>query len=284
MNFTRGNDMHSHDRTMLQRMGFTDPDKKDRRHDWACQYLAQKEIGERLIRSIWDCDVKTVKDWKWWSKLEGEVFKGEDKYRTSIGWIDLALAFQLQREWMKRITNDPRWVNVDSSSLTEAGWTPTRFYRREVSEPGWDHQGWNFTDRSLDRRVHVECPINPPWSEDRLRFSTSAGCWQLYQRERTEKREETEAYGVIVEVKIAPVALGDVMRQIALYRQYSINFRPTHAINWKYAVLATTYELDACDFATLLKQNIHHIYLGRKFEEYCEQRQASGQKAISLEF
>lgn len=41
--------MHSHDRTLLSKLGFADPDKKDGRHDLACQYLAQDEIALKLV-------------------------------------------------------------------------------------------------------------------------------------------------------------------------------------------------------------------------------------------
>src|SRR5690349_9879295 len=35
---------HSHERTLISGLGFADPDKKNRRHDYACQYLAQESL------------------------------------------------------------------------------------------------------------------------------------------------------------------------------------------------------------------------------------------------
>ncbi len=34
---------HAHDRTLLARLGFDDPDKSEARHDSACFYLAAPE-------------------------------------------------------------------------------------------------------------------------------------------------------------------------------------------------------------------------------------------------
>ena len=44
--------MHSKDRTQLANFGFRDPDKRDRRHDLACQYIAKQEIAEALLRFV----------------------------------------------------------------------------------------------------------------------------------------------------------------------------------------------------------------------------------------
>lgn len=39
---------HTSDRTLLASLGFSDPDKKDRRHTLACQYLCQPDVAQRL--------------------------------------------------------------------------------------------------------------------------------------------------------------------------------------------------------------------------------------------
>lgn len=44
--------MHSHDRTYLASLGFSDPDKGNRLHDYACMYLATPEIHEKIAKMI----------------------------------------------------------------------------------------------------------------------------------------------------------------------------------------------------------------------------------------
>ena len=44
--------MHSYDRTLLAKLAFADHDKANPRHDWACQYLAQKDVLESLVASV----------------------------------------------------------------------------------------------------------------------------------------------------------------------------------------------------------------------------------------
>lgn len=43
---------HTNDRTLLASLGFADPDKKDRRHTLACQYLCQPDVAVRLWHRI----------------------------------------------------------------------------------------------------------------------------------------------------------------------------------------------------------------------------------------
>ena len=42
--------MHSHNQTLLSKLGFADPDKNDPRHDLACQYLGQTKQILRLFQ------------------------------------------------------------------------------------------------------------------------------------------------------------------------------------------------------------------------------------------
>lgn len=42
---------HAHDRTLLAKLGFADPDKKDARHDLACRYTALPESGLAIAKA-----------------------------------------------------------------------------------------------------------------------------------------------------------------------------------------------------------------------------------------
>jgi hypothetical protein len=112
-------DMHSHDRTLISRLGFADPDKGDRRHDLACQFLASRGVAESIgcqfirpkaedlfcrERSFHsDYSSSNVPDVVRSGSLdercnfhvshEVPISKGEGKYATTIGFLDLSICY-----------------------------------------------------------------------------------------------------------------------------------------------------------------------------------------------
>jgi len=91
--------MHSHDRTMLAKLGFADPDKKDALHDAACRYMATSESYQKLV----DRFVK-LKDGFSHSGLtkysiDFHIGKGSGQYRTTVGFADVVLIGKLQEQW-----------------------------------------------------------------------------------------------------------------------------------------------------------------------------------------
>ena len=115
---------YAHDRTLLASLGFADPDKKDPRHDLACQYMALSEVRQTLVERYgksldkfnetlkasgydqsWStykwtlthtkprphvCNVKSV-------QLEWPLTKGEAQYKTSIGFLDALVHYSVIR-------------------------------------------------------------------------------------------------------------------------------------------------------------------------------------------
>jgi hypothetical protein len=103
--------MHAHDRTMIARLGFGDPDKKNDLHDQACRYLAENEpaatlfdlflpdsLKETMKTDVLKCGhgdaiekvtITTPYDIR--SRFEVPVEKGENQYKTTIGFLDLML-------------------------------------------------------------------------------------------------------------------------------------------------------------------------------------------------
>jgi hypothetical protein len=84
---------------------------------------------------------------------------------------------------------------------------------------------------------------------------------------------------VFVEVKIAPIGVGDILRQINLYREYASavpardtreHLRGTVSTAW---VLATSFQLDAGQTETLQGAGITLIRLGEGFEKWFAERQ-----------
>jgi hypothetical protein len=178
--------MHSHDRTLVARLGFDDQDKKDHRHSLACTYLASEYAAPKLFELCfakpheWEnvrCDdlrpynvhirgIDTVvQAGVETTKYEWPISKGEGQYRTTIGFIDLRLTFRCQ------------------ISRRSASRRPTN----------------GHSPYSAPSRTH-----NDQWGE-----------WNALPDESlSEKRT------LCVEVKIGQVGADEILRQIGLYRQY----------------------------------------------------------------
>lgn len=79
---------HSYDQTLIQRMGFSDPDRRLPAHDDACVEIATdpewflREVAERI----------GVRDAR--CKLEVPLQKGDGKYATTVGFIDAMITWQ----------------------------------------------------------------------------------------------------------------------------------------------------------------------------------------------
>lgn len=108
--------MHAHERTLLARLGFNDPDRRDPLHDIACRYFATPEVSLRIaklfglefsqqmqrfktepgyeIKCTTSATIKTVH-----SKCEHEIHKGVGQYRTTVGFLDVFLQIELEESY-----------------------------------------------------------------------------------------------------------------------------------------------------------------------------------------
>lgn len=87
---------HTKDKTLLASLSFGDKDKKDRRHDLACQYLTQPEVALKIAEVFGKGD----EPWKFVeSDLEIPLTKGQNQYKTFIGFLDGALNFTTKNEY-----------------------------------------------------------------------------------------------------------------------------------------------------------------------------------------
>ena len=206
--------MHTHDRTMLARLGFSDPDKREPIHDLACRYLAEPDTVARLIHLLGiehgpvpnhadygdtECTAMIAQQVIGHrATFEWEIAKGYEQYRTTIGFADLMLEIDLR---------------VDHTLVKER--RKDRYDRHR--KPQWS----NWRDKADDFR-HL-----------------------------------CRTYGI--EVKIKPVPLGDLIRQIKLYRSYS-GRNPWIAV--------TAYPLTPSEIGCLRNEDILHMRLGTTFDEY----------------
>jgi len=163
--------MHTHEHTLLAKLGFKDHDKGNSRHDLACQYLA----NERMYK-LWD-DIPEI-DVARYGFCEQVVCKGDGKYKTTVGFLDVWGAFE----------------------------------------------------------------------EEGARMATN---------------------GIALEVKIKPVSIGEVLRQINTYREFQVEGEfctyPLKQARW---ALVTDYDLTSTDQAVLKRQDILHVRLGPKFDKW----------------
>lgn len=212
--------MHSHDRTLIARLGFDDLDKKDPRHDLACQYLALPENVARIIEatnpsieefqgcdprligvtfSLCDPDRDIIP-----IRLEFPISKGDGQYKTTIGFADIVICYIERR-------------------------------RRKV-EYEYDGVSWVESDK-----VTESCGIRK----------------------------------AMIEVKISIGPIGDVLRQVNLYKNYLDSLGRV--------ILATAYDISESDAATLRREGVSHVRLGKAFDLWCERQRAPGMVAMATE-
>ena len=210
--------MYAYERTLLAKLGFADPDRREPLHDMACPYLATADAVGRFVHHLgiehqpkpWLDALSNLEEMSFVSRrvvtreamCEHEISKGIGQYRTTVGFADLVLCLR---------------VEVRHSSVKQR-----------------KHSGWNREGRA--------------WSD-----------WQVVN---DYAYGEDFRYGI--EVKITPTAIGDVIRQVKLYRSYA-NIR-----DW---TLATAFDLSASNIATLQNERIRHLRLGKRFDEYVALRQ-----------
>jgi hypothetical protein len=98
--------MHSHEKTLIARLGFADTDKRHSAHDEIQMQLCDdpiwlaREIG-RHLRSTNEQDWGQVGSFDVSRKVEEPISKGDGKYKTTIGFIDLQLCIRWfnGKEW-----------------------------------------------------------------------------------------------------------------------------------------------------------------------------------------
>ncbi len=266
----------AHESTLLAKLGFADPDRGNPLHDAACQYLAQEEkarkLAEMLLRdhmkptarnfenpdgsasdyvSTWDFD-------NYRAEFEKHVCKGIGQYRSTIGFLDLDLTIYARCTKVGRvrksdkITRGSGWAPATTADL-EGDLSSRKF--RCAATPGILRVA-SINGPDIHVRWMLE-PMNamPPPSPLKLK---QLDCWHDYPtKERSEwtpyrSSIETASFPIHIEVKAHPATAGDVLRQIALYREF------VEGGKW---LLATCYPITRRDADALKNANIAHIQL-----------------------
>lgn len=261
--------MHSHDRTLLAQLGFADRDKQNPLHDLACQYLIQPEQAHRLAgmcqdvceelpepslhanghrvgRDEWDrarVEGKRLVEIQSWSLAPRRVHK------TALEWA--IVKGEGQYKTVIGFADAVVHFSV-MGTWTGRGWVPRKV--RDAA-PG-------VMTNTADGRVYI--PSKPAeWEHDQI---TTGG-----------EREFT-TYTAFIEVKIGECSIGDLLRQIALYRQF-VGYYSEHT-RWFAAV---AFKPTTRFVEELKREGIRTITLGPKFHEWAEAQRAPATSAEAEE-
>ena len=260
---------HSHSRTMLASFGFSDPDKKEPRHDLACRYVSQPDVLARILQ-IFQGRINPIE-----YHLEHHLTKGEGQYKTTIGFLDGYFE----------------------------GWLGIKTFPCRSAPPGCPDPP---VTKGLENRN----------TDEYRKYEDLLKRWiEAYQSSPLD--EEATLWlrkSFIVEVKIKPVPVGDIMRQLALYETYLTPQRsssPRYTITaplwtpelehrvrdaggeglprghatidrvpreWARApvkILVVGYDLSVEAKEALGTKNIHVVRLGPDFDAYCKRSEDS---------
>lgn len=239
------NGMHSHDRTFLSRLGFEDPDKKDPRHDLACQYLAQPDVAARLAAELFR---EEIARWDEFSRCWALAKDGD------------AQAQNVMLEWALRRPPDYGGT-APQLSKTRQEFHLTKGQGQYATTVGFVDLLLEFASSSVTSRLSQRYDYH-----DR-RYEAPAYQSVLYEA-RTLLRT------VLVEVKIAPVDLGAILRQLNLYRSY---FTPHFELSR--TVIACHFPLCRADVDALANEKIICARLGPAFDEFARKRAAEADEA-----
>jgi hypothetical protein len=227
--------VHSHDRTMLSKLGFADPDKKDPRHDLACLYLTQPEVVGKVAAwllpripkfsltedkedSASQCTAVSGK-----GVMEYHLQKGEGKYATTVGFLDVVFDMSLTMDCIS-----------------------------------WHGSGQYVYEK--DGRV-------------------SRSQYQQVSYVRVERRR------IFCEVKVGRVSIGDVLRQMNLYKSY------TNGYEWggggrdnlgPLGILVAPWDVSLAEKDSLNKAGYAFMRLGKDFDAWVERQEIKTDSACEL--
>lgn len=244
---------HSHERTLLASLGFSDRDRRDRRHTWACQYLARPDVALKVaghLEPSWKAPVptrepvtaRTAKDAPADGRLCGLEFREAQTEVPILRGRDHLVGF-----WDVQVKFGAKLLG-----WREAGAMYGPPETVEVMERTAGLFGGTWAMLAGVR------PADPPTPKD--------VCIGV----RYEPVDYPTPRAMFVEVKAAPVDVGDIAKQMGLYMQFTAERSGT------LFVVATCYAMPRTDRETLAAKGVRHVWLGDGFDAYCETRRNEG--------
>jgi len=246
--------MHAHNRTLIAKLGFADPDRKEPLHDAACRYLTSGDRPVKLMRSCFPNREETTElgvpyrlegeaaligvtnlyrttKWSSHSDCANEVAlsKGAEGYKTTIGFIDATASCSLLEsvETLQHVAVTTPKPDVPALSASEL--------RAWLENPEWDDGP-------------AVC-VPPKMQLTKTSFSHAI------------------RHAVAVEVKITPVSYGELLRQVNLYREYTQT-----DFEW---VAAVAFDVNESYCNVLARERVRVIRLGQAFRDWAAAEQAN---------
>lgn len=184
---------HSHEQSLLARLGFADPDRKDKRHTLACQYLCEPEVARRVIRAV---GITTPSEPVPEPKSVVVDFSGRslyDKDKYEAGKPELSKS----TEWISKVRTGVE-MKVEGSRGFLIGFVDVFI---EVHKTKWTRELEKLPEGRGESQY---------WTGNK---------WWYYPR-------ASIAHRFIIEVKATPVDVADAIKQLKMYSVAE----PTHTV------------------------------------------------------
>lgn len=230
------------DRTLIASLGFSDPDKREIDHDLVCEYICQSDVATKFSRFIpeWSESISG----KWMMAVQGpfnDVCHMCHRRGCSVGCpCYISTSIVERKRWDQLV-----WISSKQEVVISKG---EGQYKAHIG----------FCDCILRfgfSRVSVTKV---------LEVATDVVIEETSNQEI--RLPQPHHQSVAIEVKVIPVSIPEIIRQIKLYRQYVSDCK------W---VVATRWRPSEADIATLLNENIHHVFIGEKFDQWKANRNAA---------
>lgn len=291
------------DQTLLSKLGFSDPDKKDPKHDLACQYLVETAVANSLMnkffqknfdRPITSCFLRerNVIHKHVTSELEvgleKPISKGERQYKTTIGFMDAMICRRISEQEhgidIKSVTGRIKRIVPRSLDAIKFCTSAEYFWIADNDVPIFEKElSNNYNNSWLFERFHREvfqikqvgenftaCVKDENAALSRIFIlKDQTAIWHRSSRLFDQKKRDEKAY---IEVKISDPGLGSILRQINLYREYLLH-RDLGYEEKKWILAAYYSPIQA--YVTALNDNgIEFVRLGANFDKWCADRKS----------
>jgi len=256
---------HSHEQGLLARMGFADPDRKDRRHTLACQYLALPSVVPKIAKLF---GIATTAQKPDPVTLVIQLPNEEKKHSYNLQRV----SEQIQRgdSISYIISSNGEYVHIgDKPPVSLYRWSPKfkAIFEKKITT-GRNDFLVGFADLVVAFSIHEYSAVLSGFSHVKIKVHEKNG-FQLTGKDIDIsvidsvtfdwREEETRSICTcLIEVKVHPVDVSDIIKQMKMYGDFT------------YSACATCYQLRPSDKKMLEDSGIKHIYLGDGFKAYCQ--------------